>query len=70
MTCTICGKETDWDSSYGRTSFLVCSVCHKKITDIIAEERNHRYDSETIATLLICEIGWARDKRGDEINED
>lgn len=33
--CAICGKKTDWDSSYGKEEFLVCGDCMNKIGNAI-----------------------------------
>lgn len=27
MYCKICGKRTTWDTSVGKTSFIVCNPC-------------------------------------------
>lgn len=29
-TCQICGKYTDWDSSYGNEQFVICPRCMEK----------------------------------------
>jgi len=39
------------------------------MADIITEGKMYHHDSETTAILLICEIGWTRDKRGEKTNE-
>ena len=34
MKCEVCGKKTNWDTSYGAEEFIVCNDCfytlHKK----------------------------------------
>ena len=31
MKCKICKQKTDWDSSYGKRNFLVCSNCFREM---------------------------------------
>ena len=31
MKCAICGKETNWDESYGYNEFIVCPRCFSNI---------------------------------------
>ena len=28
MKCCICKRKTDWDESYGRSTFIVCPHCY------------------------------------------
>lgn len=30
MKCKECGKETTWDTSYGKEKYLICSKCFDK----------------------------------------
>ena len=62
MKCKMCGKKTDWDSSYGRPNFIICPVCHKKMTNLIEKLRYENCSSETITTALILDIGYEREK--------
>lgn len=62
MKCKICGHKTDWETSYGRENFLVCHSCHRKMTNLIDKYRNENCLSETIATMLIIEIGLDREE--------
>jgi len=32
LTCKICGRKTDWDSSCGYREFLVCNACEREIS--------------------------------------
>ncbi len=63
MKCKICGHKTDWDSSYGRENFIVCPTCHREMTNTINKLRNENCLSETIATMLIINIGMKREER-------
>ena len=62
MKCKICGKKTNWDSSYGRDNFIVCPICHRKMANTIEKFRNENCLSETIATMLILNIGFEREE--------
>lgn len=31
MTCQICKRKTDWDTSYGREEFIVCNSCMRTL---------------------------------------
>ena len=31
MKCSVCGKRTNWDESYGYPEFTVCPKCHDNI---------------------------------------
>lgn len=33
IKCVKCGKETNWDTSYGLENYLVCSECFDKICE-------------------------------------
>lgn len=34
-TCQICGKKTDWDSSFGRANFIVCPKCYFGLHEVL-----------------------------------
>ena len=64
MKCKLCGKKTDWDTSYGRPKFIVCPSCHKRIANIIKISTEYKY-SDVTATCVILEMGFI--KEGKEI---
>ena len=39
MKCSICGRETTWDESYGPKNFIACPCCFDKLMHKIMEER-------------------------------
>ena len=51
MTCKICGKEADWNTSYGRPCFIVCGSCFRKI---VKKAGAIEWD----AVAIILGIGW------------
>ena len=58
MKCAICGKKTDWDTSYGRETFIVCPTCHNKIAFSIQNFRKQNsVSAQTIASMVIIKIG-------------
>ena len=63
MKCKMCGHKTDWNTSYGRENFIICPSCHRRMTNVINKFRNEDCLSETIATMVILEIGFVREER-------
>lgn len=63
MKCKICGRKTDWDSSYGRENFIVCPICHHEMTNTIDKLKKENCPSDLIATMLIINIGIKREER-------
>ena len=37
-TCQICKVKTDWNESFGYTSFIVCPKCEKRLRDKLGVE--------------------------------
>ena len=62
MKCELCDKKTNWDSSYGRPSFIVCPMCHGRLTKTIYNLRKYNFSPESSALEIILEIGFARDE--------
>ena len=60
MKCAMCKEKTDWDSSFGKESFIVCPECHKKIASLI-ERNKDKFSSNVIATEIILAIGFTRE---------
>lgn len=61
MKCKLCGKKTDWNSSYGRPKFIVCSTCYKRIVNIIKVSTNYEYSNVT-AQGVILEMGFIKEE--------
>ena len=61
MKCKLCKKKTNWNNSYGRPCFIVCPTCHRKITKMIGRFQNENCLPETIATMLIIEMGFIKE---------
>lgn len=38
MKCAICSKKTNWDSSYGRPTFIVCGCCFEKLKEEMKDD--------------------------------
>ena len=38
LTCKVCGRKTDWDSSCGYREFLVCNACERSISNYLGED--------------------------------
>lgn len=68
MKCKLCKRKTDWDESYGRPCFIVCPSCHRKITKMIGKFQNENCLPETIATMLILEMGYIKEEREEKKN--
>ena len=62
MKCKICGNKTDWDSSYGRLDFIVCSSCHYELTRFIEQTTKENYP-DLLATDIILKIGYMLEKK-------
>lgn len=62
MTCKICGKETDWDTSYGRPCFIVCGSCFHKLTKKVANRGG-------VVLRTILAIGWTMEEEEEKNNE-
>ena len=60
MKCKICGKKTDWDTSYGKEKFIVCPSCHRRIANVIKISTNYEY-SDVTATYVIIEMGLIKE---------
>lgn len=60
MKCKLCKKKTDWDSSVGRRSYIVCNHCVKHIavkhnidfSDITSEIINIGREIENLQKML------------------
>jgi len=63
MKCAICGKKTDWDTSYGRETFIVCPTCHDKIAEIVF--KGSKKYSKVTALEIILEIGRTMEEKGE-----
>ena len=61
MKCKLCKKKTNWNVSYGRPCFIVCPTCHRKIAKMIGSFQNENCSPETIATMLIIEMGFIKE---------
>lgn len=62
MKCDICGNKTDWNSSYGRETFIVCPSCHKRLIKTIYNLRKYNFSPESSATQVIIEIGFIKEE--------
>ena len=60
MTCKICGRKTDWDSSVGYREFLVCNACEFALS---------RHDYKNKNTLTAMDFIFACGERVRELNE-
>lgn len=62
MTCKICGKEADWNTSYGRPCFIVCGSCFRKIA-----KKTGGKEWDALTTVLA--IGWTIEEEKEKNNE-
>lgn len=62
MKCKLCKKKTDWDTSYGRPCFIVCSNCHRKLAKMVGKFQNEKCLPETITSMLILEMGYIKEE--------
>lgn len=63
MKCKICGKKTTYDESYGRETFIVCPICHEKLTKEIKTLREFKFSPESSAVQIILDIGFWMEER-------
>ena len=63
MKCAICKNKTDWDTSFGRPSFIVCPSCHARLIKTIHNLRKYNFSPESSATQIIIEIGFMMKER-------
>lgn len=62
MICKVCGKEADWDTSYGRPCFIVCGSCFYKII------KNTGFDERHAVLDTILNIGWIMEEEEEKKN--
>lgn len=55
MKCKMCGKRTDWDSSIGKPSFIICNNC-------VEELHNYCNIKRTDIVDIILVIGFKRER--------
>lgn len=59
--CAICGNKTEWDESFGKSSFIVCPKCFKKIIKRFREAYSG-IDAVGQALTAVLAIGEAKDE--------
>lgn len=69
MKCRICKQKTDWDSSVGRPTFIVCNHCvenlSKHMLNILEFSDKNDIGAFGAITAILLEIGYAMEKRED-----
>lgn len=58
MKCTICGRKTNWDESYGRPTFIVCPYCYNIL------RKNNKNALDVILKIGIIKEDLKNEKKG------
>lgn len=62
MKCKLCYKKTNWDSSIGRPTFIVCNRCAEKFSQglkamVKMYNNNNDISALGLTTAIILDIG-------------
>ena len=66
MKCKLCKKKTTWDESYGKSNFIFCPKCIKRLTltvkTIRTSDKVDEFTDIAIATGMIFTIGMIKEE--------